>query len=698
MNPLIMRKGVCDPHIHIFENKAYLYATHDAPGYTENFCMEDWQIWSSEDFIDWRLERTILPEEFYCGRLDQCWALDAACKDGKYYLYFSTGDWGVGVAVADHPAGPFRDALGHALADYRVYPENIPKWDPHIFQDEDGSAYLIVGTCLQAPPWDCYLIARLTEDMIHLAEPFRRVEYYNNPCPEDKPSIHKFGGKYYLTHSSYYAIADNVYGPYVHGGNCGCNIDHGTFFTWHNQTYFATGGMDNANRYLRASYLAPCHYREDGGIVVDQKIMEYGCGQYDAAWEKIQASWYFKASGARKVEKKDGKFAVQLANGGLLYFPGISNVEEDTCLTVAARSRETAELLIYEGSPEGKLLGRCVLEAEGSPGAGGDGDPDDSEQIKAGIMGQPEKAYHCRLSCPAGKKNLCFKLQGEAELSWFAFDNGRKRYTMEPVFSTRGRGAVLIHDSQASCHQLLSNMELRGASMEVLGDGGAGGDGTLIVDYACAEKKVALMVHVNGEPQGTLEFPVTGALKIREAACQSSIPVRVRPGLNRIRLSSESFQEGRLGIDHVTLVTRESHCAVYPAANGRILPEGNGCWDNQPQWETEPAAFSGRLVKYLEKPGDSVILSEVDGGPGGEHLLEIHYCRGEDGDSRFELLVNGERKELSMESTGGFSVSAMKSLRVSIHLKSGKTNELCLRKTGEQDRGIYVDAFGVIPV
>ena len=29
-NPIIPRMGVCDPHIHIFENRAYLYASHDA--------------------------------------------------------------------------------------------------------------------------------------------------------------------------------------------------------------------------------------------------------------------------------------------------------------------------------------------------------------------------------------------------------------------------------------------------------------------------------------------------------------------------------------------------------------------------------------------------------------------------------------------------------------------------------------------
>lgn len=92
--------------------------------------------------------------------------------------------------------------------------------DPHIhvFQDDDGSAYLIVGECRLPAPCNCYFIARLNDDMVSLAEPLRPIEYRGNPCPEDKPSIHKYGGRYYLTHSSFYAISDSVYGPYHYVG------------------------------------------------------------------------------------------------------------------------------------------------------------------------------------------------------------------------------------------------------------------------------------------------------------------------------------------------------------------------------------------------------------------------------------------------------------------------------------------------
>lgn len=409
MNPLIWKKGICDPHIHIFEGKAYLYATHDAPGYEDNFHMEDWEIWSSEDLVNWKQETVIRPEQFYCGPLDQCWAVDAACANGKYYWYFSTGDWGTGVGVGDHPAGPFQDVLGKALVDYDTEPKMIPKWDPSIFQDDDGEAYFVTGMCRQGPPWNCYLIGRLNADMISMAEPLRKIEYIGNPCPEDKPSLHKFGGRYYLTHSSYYAVSDNVYGPYEYVGNTGCNIDHGSFFTFHNQTYFASGGMDNPNRYLRASFLAPCHYRKNGEIVIDQKIMEYGCGQYDAAWERIEARWYFEASEYCKTETEDGNICVCLKKGDYISFPNISNIEKNAVLQIFGRAAEKETVVeIHEDTPDGPLLGVCRV---------GENPKDNCTEVSEwNTVGNC-----CQLNCSSGKKTLVLRAENEVILEGFSF-------------------------------------------------------------------------------------------------------------------------------------------------------------------------------------------------------------------------------------------------------------------------------------
>lgn len=674
MNPLIWRKGICDPHIHIFEGKAYMYATHDAPGYEDNFHMEDWEIWSSENLVDWKQEAVIRPEEFYCGPLDQCWAVDAAYKNGKYYFYFSTGDWGVGVAVGDTPAGPFYDVLGKALVDYDTHPRMIQKWDPCVFVDDDGEAYLIVGTCRQGGPWNDYLIARLNPDMISLAEPLRLIGYEGNPWPEDKASVHKFGGRYYLTHSSYYAVADNVYGPYQYVGNTGCNIDHGSFFTYHNQTYFASGGMDNTNRFLRASFLAPCHYKKNGEIVIDQKIMEYGCGQYDAAWEKIEARWYFDASEYCQMESEDGNVCVQLEKGGYISFPNVSNIEEDARIKISGQALDGGvSIEIHEDTPDGRLLAACRLE--------------------------DEKEVFCQMKCSSGKKNLVVTVDGAVILESFTFIKEKKISVMEPVFSAVGRGACIACDLNASMNRTLQHMELRWASMEAWADGGAGGEGILGIFYACAEKQTKMKVFVNGEMQGTVEFPVTGSIYIDPTPARAEIKVKVKPGLNKIRIGwDEDYQSGKLTVDHMILETEKSCWGVYTAANGELDPKGNGCWDGFAQRECDPLALSGRVVKYLEKPGDSVTVDHVDGGNGGEAILEVRYSRGEAGASAYRVVVNGKQSEkLMFEETGSFSLRNTAVKQTKIVLEPGKKNSISLLKEEKADKGIFVDAFSVLP-
>ncbi len=679
MNPILFRQGICDPHVHVFENTVYLYATHDSPGYEEGFHMEDWQIWSSKDLIQWKQEAVLYPENFYCGHIDQCWAVDAACKNGKYYWYFSTGDWGVGVGVSDHPAGPFSDALGGPLVDYHTEPINCPKWDPCVFQDEDGNSYLIVGECRLPSPWDCYLIARLNDDMVSLAEPFRKIEYPDNPCLEDKPSIHKYGNRYYLTHSSYYAVSDCVYGPYHHLGNMDCNIDHGSFFTYLNQTYFASGGMDNPNRYLRASYLTPCHYRKNGEIVVDQKIMEYGCGQYDAVWKQIEAEWYFSASRECKTELFDGGFAVELKDGEYLHFPNITNIEKNTRIQFHGWSMlpgENASVEIREGAPNGTLLGVCILEGEDSS----------------------ENHYETVLTCPAGMKSLYFCVKGAVLLDWFSFDNQKNRSTAEPVYSFAGRGAARIYDENAGCCRSLGNLELKGASMCGLLDGAAGGCGQLVIPYYCENMEGKLELYINDHYQKTLKFPENGRTSIGKQPSQLRIPVTVKPGVNEIRIQSPCYQFGKLGIDHLTLEMEKSNYRVYPAANGALFPTGNGCWDGLPQRENDYFAYSGRVVKYLEKPGDSVSVCNIDGGNGGNFGLEIRYSRDEATASSYELVVNGKVQSiLYFSDIGSFSMREACILKTFVKLLPGKNNVLVLRKSKNFDSGIFVDSFAIVP-
>ena len=101
-NPIIPGRGVCDPHIRIFHNKAYLYATHDSAQDDTRFVTKDWWVWSSPDLVDWKHENTLRPEQTYIGPgFQACYATDAAERNGKYYWYFSEDYIHTGVVMSD---------------------------------------------------------------------------------------------------------------------------------------------------------------------------------------------------------------------------------------------------------------------------------------------------------------------------------------------------------------------------------------------------------------------------------------------------------------------------------------------------------------------------------------------------------------------------------------------------------------------
>lgn len=280
-NPILHGRGVCDPHVRIFNDKAYLYATHDQSPDSTGFVMGDWWVWSSPDLVTWAHECTLRPEETYYGKPWQsCWAVDAIGRDGKFYLYFSRGPTEIGVVMGDTPVGPWRDPLGKPLiAEGSVATEAR---DPGLFIDDDGKPYLVFGT------WD-FFIARLNNDMISLAEEPRLVRIENPEGPygkgktDDKPYLHKRNGIYYLSWGCFYAMSRNVYGPYSCRGSIvreenvapglrykknDITYDrHGSFFEWRRQWYFICNEMGlTQNTVFRDSSLCYVNYRADGEI------------------------------------------------------------------------------------------------------------------------------------------------------------------------------------------------------------------------------------------------------------------------------------------------------------------------------------------------------------------------------------------------------------------------------------------------
>jgi hypothetical protein len=239
--------------------------------------------------------------------------------------------------------------------------------------------------------WD-YYVAKLNEDMISLAETPRKIEIKNPRGPynldgtnekkptDDKPFLHFHNGKYYLSWGCFYAMADNLYGPYDYTD---CILDdesfaegyaaptwptgfrqgrHGSFFTWHNQWYFAYCDISQTgNRYFRDTFISYVHYKDNGEIAL-LRVDGIGVGEYDAAAGPIEAENYFAASGVTKREKKDGGFvATDLSDGDYLTFPSIRGLEGTREIVFNVRPKSDASIEIRQGAPDGTVLATCPI-------------------------------------------------------------------------------------------------------------------------------------------------------------------------------------------------------------------------------------------------------------------------------------------------------------------------------------------------
>ena len=256
---LVPQDYMADPAVHVFENKLFIYPSHDFySGIPEDdwgihFDMKDYHVFSIDGdpmtapVVD---HGVILQVSDIPWAWKQLWDSDVCEKDGEYYLYFpvkdKTGIFRIGVALSDRPEGPFTPQPDPIRGSYSI--------DPAVFKDDDGSVYMYFGGL-----WGGQLqrykdneavndirfaqgdepalpsrVVRMSDDMLQFAEAPRPVivtDRDGKPLTADNPYrffeaswMHKYQGKYYFsystgdTHFLCYAIGDNPYGPFVFQG------------------------------------------------------------------------------------------------------------------------------------------------------------------------------------------------------------------------------------------------------------------------------------------------------------------------------------------------------------------------------------------------------------------------------------------------------------------------------------------------
>ena len=283
-NPFITRMYAADPSARVFDDTLYVYPSHDTDTATW-FNMHDWHVYSTTNMKKWKDHGVIfsLKDTKWAKKL--AWAPDCVKKNGKYYFYYPTDQKHIGVAVSDHPTGPFHDPLGHPLIS--IDSEGVvcdrDFIDPCVLIDDDGSVYLFVGQ-------NTVNVIKLNEDMISYDGKVHIIEDMDNFF--EAAWVHKYNGKYYLSYSGktahkiLYAMSDNVYGPYEFRGEILAKqnsiTNHHSIVEYKNKWYLfyhnsalyfnqnknddGSAGWDGFHPYRRSICVDRLHYNSDGTI------------------------------------------------------------------------------------------------------------------------------------------------------------------------------------------------------------------------------------------------------------------------------------------------------------------------------------------------------------------------------------------------------------------------------------------------
>ena len=210
-----------DPEGAVFGKHYWIYPTYSVAFHLQLHM----DAFSSCDLSNWQKHERILSTDGITWLKSALWAPSIVEKDGKYYLFFGANNiqsndqlGGIGVAVADSPAGPFKDAIGRPLIDKIV--NNAQPIDQHVFRDDDGQYYMYYGG------WGHCNVVKLSPDLLSIGQ-FDDGSTFNEVTPEgyvEGPFMLKRKGRYYFMWSEgaftgpdyrvAYAVSDNPLGPF----------------------------------------------------------------------------------------------------------------------------------------------------------------------------------------------------------------------------------------------------------------------------------------------------------------------------------------------------------------------------------------------------------------------------------------------------------------------------------------------------
>lgn len=295
-NPIFRNIFTADPAPLIHNDTLYVYAGHDEAGEGQMFNITEWVVYSTTDMKDWTYHGPVMKPTDFDWAVRDAWASQVIQKEDKFWFYTTVElgspyqGKGVGVAVGDHPLGPFKDAKGSPLVhdEMTPTPEDPHDWDdidPTAYTDEDGTTWVAWGNM------HLYL-AKLKPNMTEFDGPIREIYL---PNFTEGPWIHIRKEMYYLTYPCFahqnmyekicYATAFDITGPWTYRGIIMDRTEnsytiHPGIVEYKDQWYFfyhtANLNIDGIAGAMgwRSVAVEYMYYNEDGTIKPIQKTKE----------------------------------------------------------------------------------------------------------------------------------------------------------------------------------------------------------------------------------------------------------------------------------------------------------------------------------------------------------------------------------------------------------------------------------------
>ncbi len=316
--PLVNHIYTADPAVHVFEDKIYIYPSHDIDAgeafddLGSHFAMEDYHVFSMDHPNGAITDHgVVLHVNDVPWAQKQMWDSDCVEKNGKYYIFFSAKDYEgifrIGVAISNSPKGPF-------IAEKQPI-QNSFSIDPCVFKDTDNSYYIYFGGIWggQLQRWregifnggspespTAFLpennqpaltskVAKLKDNLLEFDETPKDLiilDEHGNPINQGEINkrffeaswMHIYNGKYYFsystgdTHLLCYAIGDNVYGPFTYAGVIlepviGWTTHH-SILKFNDKWYlfYHDSSLSKGVTHLRSMKVTELNYNEDGTI------------------------------------------------------------------------------------------------------------------------------------------------------------------------------------------------------------------------------------------------------------------------------------------------------------------------------------------------------------------------------------------------------------------------------------------------